>query len=106
MSELILTEEQANIVASASGPIPVRDTKGRILGHLEPKLTSEIIAELMQRAESPGPWYTGEQVQARLRALQDEWDRTGGFDSDYMYKFLASLDQKDPGHMRPARQKG
>jgi uncharacterized protein YmfQ (DUF2313 family) len=106
MSELILTEEQANIVASAWGPIPVRDKKGQILRHMEPKLTSEMIAQLMRRAQSPGPGYTGDQMQARLRALQDEWDRTGGFDSDYMYNFLAALDEKDPGHMRTVRQKG
>jgi uncharacterized protein YmfQ (DUF2313 family) len=101
MPDLILTEEQAKIVAQALGPVEVRDASGKTLGHIEPRLTPEMIAELKRRAASPGPFYTGEQVQARLRALQEEWDRTGGFDEAYMREFLSRLDTADPGHMRP-----
>jgi len=101
MPELILTEEQSKIVAQAFGPVRVRDGHGTILGHIEPALTPEKIAELKRRAASPGPRYTGEQVQARLRALQEEWDRTGGFDEAYLREFLARLNAEDPGHMRP-----
>jgi uncharacterized protein YmfQ (DUF2313 family) len=100
MPEVILTEEQAKIVAQALGPVKVRDVEGNDLGHIEPKFTPEMIAELKRRAASPGPFYTGAQVQARLQALQEEWDRTGGFDEAYMQDFLARLDAKDPGHMR------
>jgi hypothetical protein len=57
-----------------------------------------------RRAASPGPSFTGEQVQARLRALQEEWDRTGGFDEAYMHSFLERLDKEDPGHFRPMEQ--
>jgi hypothetical protein len=35
-----------------------------------------------------------------LRALQEEWDRTGGFDEAYMHAFLERLDAADPGRMR------
>jgi hypothetical protein len=100
MSEFILTEEQAKIVAQSYGPIPVRDSTGKVLGRLEPLLTPEMIAELKRRAASPGPWFTGEQVQARLQALEQEWERTGGFDEAYMHEFLKRLDVADPGHMR------
>jgi hypothetical protein len=130
MSELILTEEQAKIVRQALGPVTVRDSSGTVLGHIEPivmqaldpvalhdasgtlvghfepELTPETIAELKRRARSPGPRYTGAQVQARLQALQEEWDRTGGFDETYMREFLARLDVADPGHMRPKRHSG
>ena len=61
MPEVILSEEQARVVGEAFGPVVVRDPKGNVIGHLEPKLTPEQIAELKRRAESPGPWYTGEQ---------------------------------------------
>jgi hypothetical protein len=71
-----------------------------------PKLTPEMIAELKRRAASPGPWYTSAQVQARLRALQEEWDRTGGFDEAYLREFLARLNAADPGHMRQKNQTG
>jgi hypothetical protein len=78
MQALTLTEEQAKIVAQAFGPVTVRDAQGNILGHIEPKMTPEMIAELKRRAASPGPRYSGAQVQARLQALQAEWDRIGG----------------------------
>jgi len=104
MHEITLTEEQARIVSFALGPVPVRDPKGDLIGHIEPKLTPEVIAELKGRSRSPGPFFTGEQVQARLRALEEEWNRTGGFDEAYMDEFLARLDAADPGHVKSAEQ--
>jgi uncharacterized protein YmfQ (DUF2313 family) len=106
MPELILTTEQAQIVTRALGPVTVRDPSGKVLGCLEPKLTPEMIAELKRRAASPGPFFTGAQVQARLQALQEEWDRTGGFDEAYLHHFLERLDAADPGHMRPKGRPG
>jgi hypothetical protein len=46
-------------------------------------------------------FFTGKQVQARLRALDEEWKRTGGFDETYMRRFLKQLDAQDPPHTRP-----
>ena len=100
MPELILNDEQANLVHQAVGTLLVRDTKGRVVGRIEPELTPEMIAELKRRAASPGPRYTGEQVQARLLALQEEWDRTGGFDDKRLKEFLSELNAADPGHER------
>jgi hypothetical protein len=107
MSEVILTETQAKVVFDAfGGPITVRDATGNVLGQFEAKLTPEQVAELKRRAASPGPWFTGKQVQARLQALQQEWDRTGGFDEAYLREFLERLDEADPGHMRPKDKAG
>jgi hypothetical protein len=106
MPELILTQEQARVVSQSLGPVTVRDTNGQLLGYLEPKLTPEMIAELKRRVASPGPWYTGAQVQARLKALQEEWDRTGGFDEAYAREFVKRLNATDPGHMRPKEAAG
>jgi hypothetical protein len=78
MPELILNEEQAKVLSQSYGPVVVRDANGKVLGHLERRLTPEMIAELKRRAAAPGPRYTGDQVRARLQALQEEWDRTGG----------------------------
>jgi hypothetical protein len=100
MPEIILTEEQATVLASATGPVAVKDRDGNLLGRLEPALTPAEIAELKRRAASPGPWFTGKQVQARLEALQAEWDATGGFDESRLKELLRSLDAADPGHMR------
>jgi hypothetical protein len=103
MPEIILTEEQARIAAKAEGPVIVRAPDGAEVGCLEPLLTPAEIAELKRRAASPGPWFTGAQVRAHLQALQEEWDRTGGFDEAYMHEFLRRLREADPGHMRPTK---
>jgi hypothetical protein len=66
-----------------------------------PEISPEMIQELKRRAATPGPRYTGAQVQARLRALQEEWDRTGGFDLAHMQDVLKRLNDADPGRMGP-----
>jgi hypothetical protein len=107
MSQITFTAEQAQMVSQARNPVPVYGPNGVLLGYFEPLgLTPEEIAELKRRAASPGPWFTGQQVQARLQALQEEWDRTGGFDEAYMQTFLKRLDDADPGHMRSKEQAG
>lgn len=57
MAEVILTEDQAKIVIQAFGPVTVKDASGKKLGHIEPKLSPEMIAELKRRASSPGPFF-------------------------------------------------
>jgi hypothetical protein len=48
----------------------------------------EMLRECKRRLASNGPRYTGEEVHAMLLALQAAWDRTGGFDEEYMHAFL------------------
>jgi hypothetical protein len=103
MSDLFLNDEQADFVSRAEGRIVVRDAAGHILGRLEPELSAMTLAELKRKASSAGPWYSGEQVQARLKSLQEEWDRTGGFDEARMHELLQEMNKLDPG---PTRQPG
>jgi hypothetical protein len=91
MAQLILTEEQARVVAGAQEPVQLCDPQGNIVATLKPAFTAEDIAEAKRRLAVNGPRYTSEQVQEHLRALQEEWDRTGGFDRDYMHAFLDKL---------------
>jgi hypothetical protein len=91
MSHIVLTEEQAQFLRGARGRVEVRDTQGRLLGHMIPELTPEEIAVLKNRGRSSGPWYSGEEVQQRLQALQEAWDREGGFDEARMHELLAQL---------------
>ncbi|HEY8504406.1 MAG TPA: hypothetical protein VIL46_07465 [Gemmataceae bacterium] len=65
-------------------------------------ITPEFVEELKRRAAAGhgGPCYTGAQVQARLHALQEEWDRTGGFDEAHMRALLRKRDETDPPHAR------
>src|SRR5437773_2648700 len=99
MPSLVLTKEQVEIVTQSLLPVEVLDSKGNVLGRVEPLSTAEEIADLEEYA-SNGPYFTSEQVQARLRALQRERVRTGGFDKDYARKFMEQLHAEDPGHMR------
>ena len=103
MPELILTPEQVRVLATAYAPVPVKDPGGTVVGHIDPVLTPEKVAELKRRAASPGPWYTGAQVQARLQDLEAEWERTGGFDAAHAQSLLKRLNEQDPGHVRGER---
>src|SRR5687768_10743627 len=101
MVQITLTEEQAQQVRQAAEEtVQLCDSAGKVVAEIPPAYNKEFIAELKRRAASPGPWYTSEQVRAHLHALQEEWDRTGGFDAAYMREFLKRLREKDPGHMR------
>jgi hypothetical protein len=101
MKHLRLTEEQMKDVAEAQGQIEVRDSAGCLVGYLRIAMfTQAEIEEAKRGLNSPGPWFTGAQVQSRLQALEQEWDRTGGFDEAYMHEFLKRLDETDPGAMR------
>jgi hypothetical protein len=51
----------------------------------------ELVEECKRRKASGGPRYTSQEVQATLRALEEEWARTGGFDEEYMHAFLDRL---------------
>jgi hypothetical protein len=101
MPEIVLTEEQAKQLTGAFARVTVKDSGGKVLGHIEPVLSPEFVAELKRRAASPGPWYSGAHIQARLAALQLEWDRTGGFDTAHMKAFLDQLEQTDPEKFGP-----
>lgn len=105
MPELVLTEEQTRAVVGAQGCIQVKDHRGNVLGRLHPNLDPAHIAEYKRLAASPGPWFTGQQMQSMLTALQTEWERTGGFDEAHMDLFLERLEVADPGHMRSDEDK-
>jgi hypothetical protein len=72
MPEIILSEEQTRIFASAIQPVQVCDAKGRLLGTLAPVWTEEDIAEAKRVLASNAPWSTTEQVLARLHALEKQ----------------------------------
>lgn len=103
MSEIVLTEEQARILAAADKTVVVRDPKGATVGVLDPR-EAAIIAEAKRRLTSPGPRYTGAHIQARLQALQAEQDRIGRFDADYAKAFSTHLEQSDRARYGPKEE--
>ena len=69
MLEIVLTDEQAKAVASALKPVPVRDSRGNVLGCIAPIWTEEDLADAKRRLASDEPRYTTAQVLEHLRAL-------------------------------------
>ena len=97
MVQVILTEEQARLVRERlTQPVQFCDPTGKILAEVGPELTPEFIAELKRRAALPGPRYTGEQVRRHFEALQEAWDREGGFDEARMRVLLEEIRAKEP----------
>ena|SRR5687768_13096895 len=100
MPEIILTEEQARILAGAATTVVVRDPRGAAVGVLDPK-EAAIIAEAKRRLATPGPRYSGAAVLAMLDALQAERDRIGPFDAAYAKEFVERLERSDPATYGP-----
>jgi hypothetical protein len=78
MTQLVLTPEQANLISQTRGKIPVFLPDGSVAGYLSkgsvdsPErtvFTPEEIAKAQKAAESPGPWYTTQEVLDHLRTL-------------------------------------
>jgi hypothetical protein len=78
LNDLILTHQQARLLAEASLPVPIRDPEGNLLGYASPNagklaqhgFTPAQLAEAKRRADSDGPWYTTQQVLDHLRSLE------------------------------------
>lgn len=103
MVEIVLTEEQARVVAGAARPVVVRDPKGVTLGVLDPR-EGAILAEAKRRLAAPGLRYSSAAVTAMLDALQAERDRIGPFDAEYMHEFVRRLEAADPEKYGPGER--
>jgi hypothetical protein len=72
MLEIVLTDEQAKVVATALKPVQVRDGNGHVLGIINPIWTEEDIADAKRRLASDEPRRTTAQVLEHLRSLEDK----------------------------------
>jgi hypothetical protein len=73
MTQLVVSEEQAQLIVKAVGPVEVRDTKGNVLGVLSHAPDDESpgdIAELKRRARTPGKVHSTEEVLRHLQSLE------------------------------------
>jgi hypothetical protein len=100
MPEIVLTEEQAQILAGAKTAVVIRNPNGTAVGTIDPK-EAAIIAEAKRRLATPGPRYSGAQVLAMLDALQAERNRIGSFDAAYAMEFVERLEKSDPEKYGP-----
>jgi hypothetical protein len=73
MTQIILTREQARVVARAQAKVQVCDPDGNVLGYLEPvDFTPEEIAEAKRALASAERRYTTAQVLEYLRSLEQK----------------------------------
>ncbi len=78
MSHIVLTEEQARVLAGADEGVELRDARGRTLAFFKPFSPEEAenIAEAKRRMHSPGPRVPSARVTAMMAKL-NELDREG-----------------------------
>jgi hypothetical protein len=72
MNQLVLTDEQAKVVATALKPVSVVDSRGNVLGTIDPLWTEADVAEAKRRLASDEARYTTAQVLEHLRSLEKE----------------------------------
>jgi len=70
--QIVLSDDQAQAIRSAAGPVELRDREGRLLGYVPRPFTKERIADALRRAQSEGPWHTTEQVLDHVKSLDQK----------------------------------
>ena len=99
MTQIVLTPDQAKLYHQAIVPVQICDTQGKVLGTLPPEYSAEFIAEQKRRAASPGPWYSGDDIQAMFRGLENAWSKEGPFDDARLKQLLEEFEAQ---HGNPA----
>jgi hypothetical protein len=72
MLKIILTPEQAKLVATARKPVQVCDPEGNVLAQIDPVWTDDDLAEAEKALTTNQVWYTTEQVLAHLQSLEQK----------------------------------
>jgi hypothetical protein len=105
ITQLVLTEEQAQLVRSASGPVQICDPVGNVLAHARPvvgleqldPIDREAVENYLRRRHEPKQkGYSSQHVQAMFQTLEREWQRTGGFDKAHLNAFLERWRSENP----------
>ena len=73
MTQLVVSEEQAQLIVRAIGPVEVRDAKGNVLGvlsHAPDDESPDEIEELKRRTRTPGKVHSTDEVLRHLQSLE------------------------------------
>jgi hypothetical protein len=92
MAHLVLTPDQARVVAEAKDNVEVRDPDGRtlaLLTVLEPA-DAQVVARYRQTRDTPREAVPSDQVQAHLRKLEEIRKREG-LDEGRMLQLLRRM---------------
>jgi hypothetical protein len=69
MQRIVVDDEQAKLIAEATGRVEIRDRRGNHLGYVGRGPSPEEIAAFRQRIEADGSRPTTAEVRERLRSL-------------------------------------
>jgi|SRR5262245_18097893 len=97
MPHIILTEEQARVLAESPQGVEVQNPQGQALAFLKPFSPEDavLIAEAKRRLASPGPRIPSERVQAFLEKLH-EIDEREGIDREKVQALLHRVVAGEP----------
>jgi hypothetical protein len=99
MPEIVLTEEQARVIAQATGKVLIRTPAGEPVAEIDP-VEEAIVRRWEQRKASGAARPDGipsATVQAHIRQLEAEWARAGGLDPARAIELLRRLRGQGPG---------
>ena len=95
MSHIVLTDDQLRTMGRES-PVEVRDSRGTVVGFIEPLGFSEAdLSAARQRALTPGPWYTSDQIRQHLKGLAEADERGELRDKTQLREVLQRLRAQD-----------
>ncbi|MEO8496874.1 MAG: hypothetical protein ABI614_17525 [Planctomycetota bacterium] len=70
MTQIVLTADQVQLVATASDAVELRDGRGTLLGYVARPPSDTEFGDATRRLASDGPWHTTEQVVRHLDSLE------------------------------------
>lgn len=72
MSQIVVSDEQAKIIAETGGVVEIRDRQGNLLGCVAQGVSEEDISLALQSLGSDEPRYTTAQVLTHLMSLETQ----------------------------------
>jgi hypothetical protein len=90
MAHIVLNADQLRIVEQATTPVDLRDETGRVVAKIPAPSEEQIIKRIKRDRAADLPRYPAEQVEARLRRL-DEIRREEGIDEAKLRDLLRRM---------------
>jgi len=86
--------EQARVLTEARDRVILRSPQGEAVAEIDPQ-EAAIVRRWRARRDAPAANpVPGATVQEHLRALQAEWERTGGLDREYAVGYMRQLRER------------
>jgi hypothetical protein len=94
MPEILLTIDQARTLTESQDNVLIRNPDGTVVAEIDPGVL-RVLARRRSQSQQATSTLSNGQVRFHLQDLAKEWERTGGFDANYLKTYLEQLRQKD-----------